>query len=222
MNLLLIEDRIIRKENFIQRLNIDLNCYKFLKQVSAEEYKDIKLSIKSGDTTLLSKFDVILTHKSAFTINEQDLLDSICKSIIYFSGGISQSFYTEYPVPCLHINSSDFYSPNLIEFLDYIEETGNIELLILQFGENWRLNLLLKVRDELAQLLYKNVNEDLYPTDFDTIFTNKISSIVSSEFLKSEIEELCNFGLGYNEHDRVNSLKLELNLEIQNLIHLIK
>jgi hypothetical protein len=120
MKILLIEDRIVRKELFVQRSNIDLNQYLFLKQASADEYKDIKSKLKNADTSIFNGIDLIITHKSAFTINEQDILASVGKPIIYFSGGISQSFYSEFPVPCLHINSSDFYGQNLIRFLNHV------------------------------------------------------------------------------------------------------
>lgn len=215
MKILLIEDRIVRKELFVQRSNIDLNQYVFLKQASADEYKEIKSSLKNADTSIFNAFDLIITHKSAFTINEQDILGSVGIPLIYFSGGISQSFYTEFPAPCLHINSSDFYGHNLIEFLNYVDKTGELELLILQFGANWRLNLLLNTRDKLNQLLYKNDKNDLYPEDFNSIFSSKISSILVSQGLKVGINDLLNHGLKFNEADSITPIKLELNSEIQ-------
>jgi hypothetical protein len=200
MKILLIEDRIVRKELFVQRSNIDLNQYLFLKQASADEYKDIKSKLKNADTSIFNGIDLIITHKSAFTINEQDILASIGKPIIYFSGGISQSFYSEFPVPCLHINSSDFYGQNLIQFLNHINITGELELLILEFGANWRLNFLLNTRDKLNQLLYRNSKSDLFPEDV----------------LKEGINDLLKLGLKNNEANRIKAIMSELNLEIQN------
>jgi hypothetical protein len=216
MKILLIEDRIVRKELFVQRSNIDLNQYLFLKQASADEYKDIKSKLKNADTSIFNGIDLIITHKSAFTINEQDILASIGKPIIYFSGGISQSFYSEFPVPCLHINSSDFYGQNLIQFLNHINITGELELLILEFGANWRLNFLLNTRDKLNQLLYRNSKSDLFPEDFNAIFSSKISSIIFSNVLKEGINDLLKLGLKNNEANRIKAIMSELNLEIQN------
>jgi hypothetical protein len=216
MKILLIEDRIVRKELFVQRSNIDLNQYLFLKQASADEYKDIKSKLKNADTSIFNGIDLIITHKSAFTINEQDILASVGKPIIYFSGGISQSFYCEFPVPCLHVNSSDFYSQNLIQFLNHVNITGELELLILEFGANWRLNLLLNTRDKLNQLLYRNGKSDLFPEDFNAIFSSKISSIIFSNVLKEGINDLKKLGLKNNEVDRIKAIMSELNLEIQN------
>jgi len=216
MKILLIEDRIARKELFVQRSNIDLDQYLFLKQASADEYKDIKSKLKNADTSIFNGIDLIITHKSAFTINEQDILASIGKPIIYFSGGISQSFYSEFPVPCLHINSSDFYGQNLIQFLNHVNITGELELLILEFGANWRLNLLLNTRDKLNQLIYRNNKSDLFPEDFNAIFSRKISSIIFSNVLKEGINDLLKLGLKNNEANRINAIMSELNVEIQN------
>lgn len=221
MKILLIEDRIVRKELFVQRSNIDLNQYLFLKQASADEYKDIKSKLKNADTSIFNGIDLIITHKSAFTINEQDILASVGKPIIYFSGGISQSFYSEFPVPCLHINSSDFYGQNLIQFLNHVNITGELELLILEFGANWRLNLLLNTRDKLNQLLYRNSKSDLFPEDFNAIFSSKISSIIFSNVLKEGINELLKLGLKNNEANRIKAIMSELNLEIQNNLKVV-
>ncbi|MBM3417503.1 MAG: hypothetical protein FJY17_01105 [Bacteroidetes bacterium] len=221
MKILLIEDRIVRKELFVQRSNIDLDQYLFLKQASADEYKDIKSKLKNADTSIFNGIDLIITHKSAFTINEQDILASVGKPIIYFSGGISQSFYSEFPVPCLHINSSDFYGQNLIQFLNHVNITGELELLILEFGANWRLNLLLNTRDKLNQLLYKNSKSDLFPEDFNAIFSSKISSIIFSNVLKEGINDLLKLGLKNNEANRINAIMSELNVEIQNNLKVV-
>jgi hypothetical protein len=214
MKIILIEDRIVRKELFLDRSGIDLSRYNFLKEITPEEFKQVKSSINNGDKTFFNQYNLIITHKSAFTLNEQDILASIGKSIIYFSGGISQSFFLEYPFPCLHINSSDFYSTNLVEFLNYINKTGEIEMLILQFGSKWKLNLLLNTRDKLKQLLYKNAEKDLYPEDFDGVFSNKLLSTVVSNQLKDSISQLQKNGLLWREVNNIEMILSEFNAEI--------
>ena len=219
MKILLIEDRIVRKEQFLERYEIDLSKYPFIKEITPEEYKKIKSSIKDGDKTFFDEYNLIITHKSAFSLKEQDILSSIGKSIIYFSGGISQSFYLEYPFPCLHINSSDFYSTDLLEFLNYINETGEIEMLILQFGSKWKLNLLLNTRDKLKQLIYKNVGNDLFPEDFEGIFSSKLLSTLVSNQLKDGISQLQNNGLIWSEVKNVEIILTEINAEILSQIN---
>lgn len=218
MKILLIEDRIVRKELFLDRTKIDLSKYAFLKENTPEEYKQIKSSIKNGDLTYFKDYNLIITHKSAFTLNEQDLLSSIGKPLVYFSGGISQSFYLEYPSPCLHINSSDFYSINLIEFLDYIKVTGEIETLILQFGAKWKLNLLLNTRDKIKQLLYKNLEKDLYPEDFDAIFSDKLMTTIVSTQLKDDISQLQKYGLMWSDVKKMEQFLSKINTEINSQI----
>lgn len=214
MKIILIEDRIVRKELFMDRSQIDLSKYSFLKEITAEEFKLVKSSVKNGDISFFEDYYLIITHKSAFTLNEQDILASIGKSIIYFSGGISQSFYLEYPFPCLHINSSEFYSTNLIDFLNYINETGEIEMLILQFGTKWKLNLLLNTRHKLKQLLYKNVENELYPEDFDGVFNDKLLSILVSNQLKDGISKLQKNGLMWSEVNVMEMILSDINAEI--------
>lgn len=214
MKIILIEDRIVRKELFLEKSKIDFSKYNFLKETTPEEFKQLKSSLVNKDKSFLDEYNLIITHKSAFTLNEQDFLASLEKPIIYFSGGISQSFYLEYPSPCLHINSSDFYSRNLIDFLNYINESGEIEMLILQFGTKWKLNLLLNTRHKIKQLLYKNVGSDIYPEYFDMIFSSKLLSAVVSNQLKESICQLQKIGLTKSEAIKIEIVLSEINAEI--------
>jgi hypothetical protein len=220
MKIILIEDRVIRKELFLERSAIDLSQYSFLREITAQELKQLKLDINNGDyMSFLGEFDLIITHKSAFTLNQQDVLASSGKSIIYFSGGISQSFYLEYPFPCLHINSSDFYSNNLMDFLNNIKDNGKIEMLILQFGTKWKLNLLLSTRDKIKQLLYKNFMMDLFPEDFNDILNDKLLTLISSNQLKSNILKIRESGLMWTDLKKMDIVFEELNEEIRNNIY---
>jgi phosphatidylserine decarboxylase len=74
MKILLIEDRIVRKELFLDRSEIDLSKYTFLREITPDEFRKIKSSIKNADKTFFDGYDLIITHKSAFTLNEQDIL----------------------------------------------------------------------------------------------------------------------------------------------------
>lgn len=218
MRVILIEDRIVRKDLFLSRSEIDFTKYDFFREVSPKEFTQLKSDLKTGDLSFFKDCDVILTHKSAFTLNEQDVLSALGKSVVYFSGGISQSFYLEFPSPTLHINSSEFYSSNLVHFLERIATTGEIEMLILQFGDKWKLNLLLNLRDKLKQLFYRNEGKDLYPEDFDLVFNNKIVSIIDSEQLKNGLTQLQREGLDWRDLGLLNVVLLDLNNEVMNQI----
>jgi hypothetical protein len=71
---------------------------------------------------------------------------------VFFSGGISsvliQNIDKNY---LLTINSKDFYSENLHEFLKNNEKN----LMILAFGRNWELNLMFRLAEKLS-----NYNSD--------------------------------------------------------------
>lgn len=220
MKIILIEDRIVRKELFLDRSKIDLVKYTFLEEITPDRFKQLKSGIEHNDKVIFDDYNLIITHKSAFTLNEQDILASIGKPIIYFSGGISQSFYLEYPFPCLHINSSDFYSRNLIDFFNYIDVTGEVEMLILQFGVKWKLNLLLNTRDKLKQLLYKNTVNDLYPEDFSEVFSDKLFTALVSEQLKHDIYKLKENGLFIGDIKKMDFILIEINNEINRQIKL--
>ncbi len=218
MRVILIEDRIVRKDLFLSRSEIDFTKYDFFREVSPMEFTQLKSDLKTGDLSFFKDCDVILTHKSAFTLNEQDVLSALGKSVVYFSGGISQSFYLEFPSPTLHINSSEFYSSNLVHFLERIATTGEIEMLILQFGDKWKLNLLLNLRDKLKQLFYRNEGKDLYPEDFDLVFNNKIVSIVESEKLKRDMLQLQKQGLSSGDDVLLCDVFSEINNEVMSQI----
>ena len=219
MRIILIEDRVIRKLQFIDLTGISLEKYGFLKEVNAEEYMIIKNSLKVDNFIFFNDYDLIITHKSAFTIGEQDKINSLRKPIVYFSGGISQAFYAENSSPILHINSKDFYSENLEFFLDFLDKNNEIELLILQFGKQWKLNLLLNTRDSISQLIYSNANNDLFPDDFDIIFNKKVLSVINSNNLKTEIETLLLNGLRYTNIEKINDIKIGLSKEIRKIIN---
>jgi len=87
-------------------------------------------------------------------------------------------------------------------------------MLILQFGIKWKLNLLLSTRDKIKQLVYKYVNVDLFAEDFSEIFTDKLLTIISSIQLKDDIAEIREFGLMWNEVEKINNVLERLNQEI--------
>lgn len=214
MKILMIEDRIVRKEQFLVRSGIDFGIYSFLEEISPEDFIRLKRNIKDLNKTIFNDYDLLITHKSAFTLNEQDFLASLGKSIIYFSGGISQSFYLEHPFPCLHMNTTDFYSYNLVQFLNHVQETGEIEILILQFGAKWKLNLFLNSRDKLNQLFYKNSGNYISPERFDLVFSDKLISIINSFPLRNSIVQLLEDGLALNDFEKRHLILNELNSEI--------
>jgi len=60
----------------------------------------------------------------------------------------------------LIIDVGKFYSSNLKVFLDYIENYDQIDLPRLQYGEEWKLDVLLKSRNDIAVYLQLNKNNE--------------------------------------------------------------
>ncbi|MDD4972279.1 MAG: hypothetical protein PHT07_22860 [Paludibacter sp.] len=84
----------------------------------------------------------------------RDILKKYCKinkkPLIFFSGGISSSVYKNEDFTFLHINSREFYSNNLKLFIEDNIKKGSVNLLVLQFGNRWKLSLLLSLRNKIA------------------------------------------------------------------------
>jgi hypothetical protein len=160
--IVIIEDRTARKEKFLNR-SILIELEKFKPDIlflEGTDYTKLKSELDNDELDFLTQFSVIITHRSAF---EHALLDKIkdhCKKskkpLVFFSGGISTSYYDETNFHFLTINSKDFYSNNLIYFLKKVKEGGDIELPILQYGVNWELNYLMEARNSISSFIYSN------------------------------------------------------------------
>lgn len=153
MKIALLEDRLSRMAQFS---NFDLS-----KEIVIEIITDINLvslleSIEAGNLDRLNPYNCIILHRSALSNSQRDAVKNYChthqKPLVYFSGGISTSTFNDYFFPFLHINSKDLYSGSLRLFIDDLEKTKQINLLVLQFGSKWILNLLLSFRDRLNRL----------------------------------------------------------------------
>lgn len=102
----------------------------------------------------LDAFDVIAAHRSALNNSNRDALNNYCRSrnkpLIFFSGGITSSIYKDSEIPFLYLNSKEFYSVNLKIFLEHLNFCTTPNLLILQFGTQWKMSLLLALRNRIV------------------------------------------------------------------------
>jgi len=154
---LIIEDRTQRQEQFLSHTGIKLNEYNFVENKTGISYTKFKENILA-DISILNKYEVIISHRSAFEQDNVRILDLIkqhCKNenkyLILFSGGITTSYYGKEPYEQLSLNSKDFYSQNLKLFLDEVD-SNNINLLLLAFGKKWKLNAVLNTLEKLNSL----------------------------------------------------------------------
>ena len=101
--IILIEDRVERMKRLAP---IKFKSIPFLKLITASEYDEFILRLKKGELEFLNDFDCIISHKSALSVAQRDIIKKYCKSfnttLVFFSGGISYSFYNDDIFPYLN------------------------------------------------------------------------------------------------------------------------
>ena len=156
MKIAIIEDRIARLEQFT---DFNLKKSKSVVIITGLEFDNLVYSLTINDTSKLNQYDCIASHRSALSNEVRDTLKDYCrnkkKPLIFFSGGITSSILKDVEFPFLHINSKEFYSENIKLFIEACEEQNTVNLLLLQFGEKWKLSLLLNLRNNIAVALNK-------------------------------------------------------------------
>lgn len=157
MKILLLEDRIDRMKQFSK---IDLFQETTIDIISGTELVHFIANLESELKKILPLYQCVILHRSGIDNIKRDVIKAFCGeykiSLVYFSGGISSSKFSDSDFPFLHINSKDFYSDNLKLFINDFTMGNAINLIILQFGQNWKLSLLLKMRNDLNMGIQSN------------------------------------------------------------------
>jgi len=197
--IVLVEDRTKRQELFMEATKIDLDAYSdILDNIIEDDYRDFRDTILK-DETKLDKYDMIISHKSAYEDNNSQVLATIekhcknsCKPLVYFSGGISVNLYKHNGFDKLILNSKTFYSQNLKLFLE-AAKVDKENILMLSYGSNWKLNIVLNNLENINLFLerYKLGQKDI--DDFD----------------KSRVQELkqIDFSFHSDELDTIDKIK---------------
>lgn len=148
---ILIEDRPNRQIDFTKKLNKDLNKISILENVCGfEKFNTYKKILSSSNLSQLDDFQVIIVHRSVLSANERlrlvDFAKKNSKTLVLFSGGISSVTLQNIGNGILlTINSKDLYSNSFINYL----ENDDLNILLLAFGENWKINLEVSLLDKL-------------------------------------------------------------------------
>jgi len=150
-HIILIEDRIERQKQYLNDNSIErLRTIPNLNMPQSSECRRYIETINDDRMNDLNDFNLIIIHRSS--LNQKGLLalSGYCKEqqkdLILFSGANSQLTYHNDNFQSLSINSKDFYSESLIDFL-YGYSTGKVDnLLELIYHENWMLGYLIKYR----------------------------------------------------------------------------
>jgi|GEM_PF-1604685 len=161
--MILIEDRVQRQLNFINQKKL-FDEFPNLKNICGDkDYSVIKNLLSNKEfEAVFNEYQVIAIHRSALSTEERNKLIEYCKakgkSLVFFSGGISSALLRKLNNSnLLTINSKDFYSENLFEFL----KQGNEDLRLLAFGVKWELCLLIKLKDKLAIYVNNFMNDNI-------------------------------------------------------------
>ena len=213
MKILIIEDRTIRQENFTAHSNVDLNSYDFLDNATGSKYQEVYEQLLKDDT-VLQPYSIIITHRSAFGKDGGVILSRIVehckkneKKMVLFSGGISAKTYSLNPCETLIINSKDLYSDDLKLFFENIETEGVANLLLLAYGKDWKINLMLNSLEKLNLFLQSiDSDEEIY---FDEVIDETgINLLNELPFIPNE-NDIDTIGI-----DELESIKRKLKNEI--------
>ena len=208
--ILLIEDREERQKHFMAEADIDLDSYNdILENMVKKKYHKFLQEIKSNSFDL-NKYSIIISHKSAFgddNIHILQKLENHCKQynkpLVYFSGGTDTNYYENIDNELLELNSKLFYSDNIKLFLDETRE-GRSSILILAYGKQWKLNILLKILEKINLKISSKDNLDYEEFKLDTNYyliddigiqlylpniESGIISIVEMKKVRSNIEQ---------------------------------
>jgi len=153
--ILLIEDRVERQIKF--RDDTGINFEKF------SDFLDNKIKL---DKSSLNDYSTIITHRSAFGNEDENILDYLKKyceetgtQLVFFSGGISTTYYSNTKYEFLLLNSKSFYSRNLQLFLEDVKQNENPNLLLLGYGEQWKFNILLNTLEKINLFISNSETE---------------------------------------------------------------
>lgn len=193
--ILILEDRVTRQKNSLDKFNINLEDYDFLDNKIKNDFEIVFNDLNSFLSENTNTYDGIIAHESKFRATENDeFLRVFCNrnkiKLIYYSGGIGSTFYNTND-EILYINSNELYSEKLTLFLDDYKqklESGHndedINLLLIAYGKNWEKNIFLNAIERLNIYLYSNINEEIIEYDdfkkktyLDIILKNNLLSI---------------------------------------------
>ena len=197
---LLVEDRLIRQNMFTANLDMDINNNPVLENIcGGKPFGDFKRKISDNGSfeTYITKYEVIITHRSALEPSERQVLIEIAKkhskTVVFFSGGISSVLLQEVGKGVLlTINSKDFYSESLKDFL----ETPDLNILVLAFGKKWQVNLYADLLERLTYYLDGYSEEKPYPIIVSNLNLNKweidnyFSFLENKRVKREELEEV--------------------------------
>lgn len=195
-SILLLENRKGRQAQFLDLSELkDLRSIKGFVEPNEEDCEKWLQQINQRKFDLLKNYSLLIIHKTAIEHAEVvQELSRFCSDfkidLILFSGGLSQIVYGRGKHQSLAINSGDFYSSRLVSFIRNYTSGKTNSLLELIYGENWKLETLLRYR------MIKKILEEERKSD------GNLKEIIRREDELEEIDLENNFGISPDSLDR--------------------
>jgi len=195
--ILLIEDRLTRQNTYLNAINLSLDKYAdILDNATATKYEVLYEAFKKNSFNL-NGYVLVMVHKGAFNGENSEIshqLIEYCKEnripLVRFSGGASNYYHKEEGLELMELNSNDFYSQNIRLFLDNFQATKEIELLILSYGKDWKLNIVLNRVEKINRFIAENENnEDIVYESFINTTSFNLLEKTNIDFYQPEVEE---------------------------------
>lgn len=177
-DILLIEDRIERMNQF---KSFDIDSCERIDLKTGKVLDSILEDIKNNNFESIENYECLIFHSSSLSDKHKNNIKEFCKKtdkrLVFFSGGITSSYYRDKPFPFLSINAKVFYQKNLEYFVENSDKK-NINLLLLQFNNRWELNILLNTRNTFIKFWQHDSREK-------TIF---VKEIVPNDYVKQALD----------------------------------
>ena len=163
MKMMIIDDLTQRQEDEYCGKPLKTYYQSVLYNAIDSEFGKQEIDLRKGDFTL--NYNIVAIHDSAFGDYKEEIQDKLkkyCKNnkiiLIFFSGGIMNTRY-EKKHERLYMNSRDFYK-NLEFFLINLEK-NILNLNILSYGKDWKINLLNSITKRIKNFIKINNEEKI-------------------------------------------------------------
>lgn len=156
--ILIADDRVKRQSQHLPNGEEDVARIAALKHVGNKVgvlFDQFLATMADGNFSDLLSYDIWIMHRSFLIENGllakiQALAKEYDKTLVLFSGGITQNSYSRDGHVLLSLNSKTLYSDNLIPFFESYVTDQPSDVLTLIYGKNWQLSSLLKYRHILS------------------------------------------------------------------------
>ena len=203
--IILIDDNTERQRD--EYLGKNLEKYDdILYNAIEKQYIEVYGKLKQEQVNELD-FEIIIVHESAFDQNEEifDLLQDYCKEfnrkLIYFSGGQPTVGYGS-TTNIMYLPSKTLYK-NLSIFL----EDKRLNVKILAYGKNWKINALNSVLKKIKKL-YEELKKNEELKKKSKIRTRTFKKKVGFDMLEDIIPSLDVIGKDFLELEDLDSIMM--------------